>query len=452
MSLRKKFISLFCFLLLLHIVFTAVFAYFIFRKLFETEMTVIDFKTTMLKTQIERYYEQKSDIYKIPDIYSGEFEGRDESDILKESVEKNFPGMEFSIKTIQGTVQYKEDPKLVFDRETRDYSFQIKREIIFEKNLPFNSLELSIKLNFYKIILQSLLSGSLLAAFFILPFLVWYVNKTIKPIISISLASKRIAGGDLGIQVNYSSNDEIGVLSGSFNYMSNELFKTKAVRDDLLATVSHELRSPLGRIRGYTELLLDINLDEKEKKDYYKSILQEVDLLNSMAAEILEVTRLELNSEKLFLEKTDMGFFFDILKEDLTILTKTNEVNIEYIFDFGIICEIDVEKFRRVIVNTIQNSINANATEIIIKTEVIGNKYFINVIDNGVGIKEEYFELVFEKFYRIDKSRDRETGGFGLGLAICRGIIKEHKGEIYFSKVETGSKLTIELNVSDMLV
>ena len=62
--------------------------------------------------------------------------------------------MEFSLKTIQGTVQYKEDPKLVYNKETKDYSFQIKREIKFEKNLPFNSLELSIKLNFYKIILQ----------------------------------------------------------------------------------------------------------------------------------------------------------------------------------------------------------------------------------------------------------------------------------------------------------
>jgi len=451
MTLRKKFIGLFCFLLLLHIFFTTLSSYFIFQKLLDSEMSVIDFKTTMLKSQIERYYEEKSDIYKLPELNQLDFEKKEDSSIIKENIEKNFPGMEFSLKTIQGTVQYKEDPKLVYNKETKDYSFQIKREIKFEKNLPFNSLELSIKLNFYKIILQSLLSGFFLAALLIFPLLVLYVNKMIKPIISISRASKKIASGDLGIQVNHKSEDEIGVLSESFNFMSNELFKMKAIRDDLLATISHELRSPLGRIRGYTELLLDIQLDDLEKKIYYKSILQEVDLLNSMATEIIEVSRLELNSEKLFLEKIDMGFFFDILQDDLNILTKTKNVNIVYKFDYGIICEIDVEKFRRVIVNIIQNAINAKSTLIRLESQIINNIFIITIIDNGVGLNQDYFDLVFEKFYRVDKSRDRETGGFGLGLAICKGIIKEHKGKIYFSPVETGSKIVIELNISDKL-
>lgn len=452
-TLRKKFITLFVFLLMIHILFTGVSSFFIFQKILESEMSVIDFKTAMLKTQIERYYEEKSDVYKLPELSSQIHKSSDDSIVIKENIEKNFPGMEFAVKTIQGTVQYKEDPKLIYNKDTNDYSFKITREIKFEKNLPFNSLELSIKLNFFKIIIQSLISGSLLAALLIIPFLALYVNKMIKPIIGISVASKKIAAGELGIQVSHKSNDEVGVLSNSFNYMSNELFKMKAIRDDLLATVSHELRSPLGRIRGYTELLLDIQLEESEKKSYYKSILNEVDLLNSMATEIIEVSRLELNNEKLFIEKIDMGFFFDILREDLQILTKTKNVEIIYNFEYGIICEIDVEKFRRVIVNAIQNSINAKSTVIQINTEVTNNNYIINIIDNGIGISEEHFELVFEKFYRLDKSRDRETGGFGLGLAICKGIIREHKGKIYFKKPENskGSQLVIELCITDKL-
>lgn len=442
---------LFIFLLVIHVLITAISTFFIFQKLLETQMNVIDFKTTVLKSQIEKYYEQKSDVYKLPEIGKGQYENLDDPGILKKNVEKNFPGMEFSINTIQGVVQYKEDPKLVYNKETKDYSFEITREIRFTKNMPFQSLELSIKLNFYKIILQSLLFASLVATIFIIPILLWYLNKVIKPIIKISKAVKKIAGGDLGIQVDYVSSDEIGVLSESFNYMSKELSKIKTIRDDLLATVSHELRSPLGRIRGYTELLLDIELEKEEKELYYKSILQEVDLLNSMAAEIIEISRLELNKERLFLEKIDMGFFFEILQEDLRIVTKTKNVNINYKFDYGVLCEIDVEKLRRVITNIIQNSINAKSQNITINSTLKGKKLIIIIQDDGVGLPEEYYDLVFEKFYRVDKSRDRETGGFGLGLAICRGIIKEHKGEIYFSKADSGTKLIIELNVCDVL-
>ena len=275
----------------------------------------------------------------------------------------------------------------------------------------------------------------------------------IKPLVDISFASQKIALGELGVQVYHKSKDEIGALVQSFNYMSNELYKIKEIRDDLLATVSHELRSPLARIQGYAELLLDLELDEFEIKNYYKSILSEVDFLNGMAGEIIEVSRLELNKQKLFLEKIDMGFFFDILKEDLEVIEKARNITLNFTYNYGIICEIDVEKFSRVLVNIIHNSINAKATQINVVAEVRDYKYTIHIIDNGNGLKEEHFELVFEKFYRVDKSRDRETGGFGLGLAICRGILHEHGGKIYFikPKSELGAHMLVELKVSDRL-
>lgn len=408
-------------------------------------MSVIDFKTTALKSQIEKYYEQKLDVYELPDISNSK--DFDNPNVLKEKIEKSFPGMEFSVNTVQGVVEYKDDPKLVYNKNTKNYSFEVKREIKFKKNIPFQSLELSIRLNFFKIIFQSLIIGSVIATLLILPVLIFYVNKMIKPIIDISKASTKIAAGDLGVQVVTNSKDEIGNLSESFNYMSKELSKVKTIRDDLLATVSHELRSPLGRIRGYTELMLDIELENEEKNTYYRSILSEVDLLNSMAAEIIEVSRLELKKERLFLEKADMGFFFEILEEDLEITAKMRNVTIRYNYDYNIFCNIDVEKLRRVIVNVIQNAINANSKNILINTITAGKKYIIEIIDDGKGLAEEYFELVFEKFYRVDKARDRESGGFGLGLAICRGIINEHNGKMYFAKVEKGTKLVIELDI-----
>ena len=184
----------------------------------------------------------------------------------------------------------------------------------------------------------------------------------------------------------------------------------KEIRDDLLATVSHELRSPLGRIRGYTELMLDIKLSDLEEKKFYKSILSEIDLLNDMIGEILEVSRLELKKEQLFLEIFDMKYFFEMLKKDLEVLEKAKNITIEYNCNENLVCEIDVAKIKRVIVNIIQNAINAKATSIIVsmKENVDDKICEISIENNGKTLSEDYFQLVFEKFYRVPWNRTRQ--------------------------------------------
>lgn len=439
-------ICLFLFLLGIHVILTAVISFFAFQKLLDSQMSGIDFKTTALKSQIEKYYDGLSEEhYDVYDLLN--YDNGDGTDILKSQVEKTFPGMEFSVSSIEGDLMYKDFPKLIYKNETKSYLFEIKRQISFKSNLPFKSIELSIKVNFLKIIFQSLLISSVISAIFILPFLVLYINSAIKPLFDLAKAASQIAIGKYGIKVKIQPKDEIGQVIKSFNYMSDELVKMKEIRDDLLATVSHELRSPLGRIRGYTELMLDIDLPENEKKVFYKSILSEIDLLNNMVSEILEVSRLELKKEQLFIETFDMSFFFEMLAKELEVLEKSRNIKIDYFCSDNILCEIDVEKIKRVIVNIIQNAINAKATHIIVKMEEKKKDKMceISIENNGKTLSEEYFQLVFEKFYRVDKARDRESGGFGLGLAICKGIVEEHKGHIFFTKVEQGTKLIMQL-------
>lgn len=439
-------ICLFLVLLGIYVILTAVISFFTFQKLLNSQMSGIDFKTTALKSQIEKYYDGVSEEhYDVYDLLN--YDNGDGTDILKNQVEKTFPGMEFSVSSVEGDLMYKDFPKLIYKNETKSYLFEIKRQISFKANLPFKSIELSIRVNFLKIIFQSLLISSILSAIFILPFLVFYINSAIKPLFDLAKAASQIATGKYGVKVKIQSKDEIGQVIKSFNYMSDELAKMKEIRDDLLATVSHELRSPLGRIRGYTELMLDIDLPETEKKAFYKSILSEIDLLNNMVGEILEVSRLELKKEKLFIETFDMRFFFEMLAKELEVLEKSRNIKIEYFCSENILCEIDVEKIKRVIVNIIQNAINAKATHIIVRMEEKKDTKMceISIENNGKTLSEEYFQLVFEKFYRVDKARDRESGGFGLGLAICKGIVEEHHGHIFFTKVEQGTKLVMQL-------
>ena len=439
-------ISLFLTLLCVHVVLTAVISFFTFKKLLDSQMAGIDFKTTALKSQIEKFYdgieEERYDVY---DLLS--YKKDSGTSFLKNHVEKTFPGMEFSINSVEGDIVYKEFPKLIYRNETKSYLFEIKRQISFKSNLPFKSIELSIKLNFFKIIFQSLLISSVISALFILPFLVFYINSAIKPLFALTEATEQIAVGKYGVKVRKQPKDEIGQVIKSFNSMSEELVKMKEIRDDLLATVSHELRSPLGRIRGYTELMLDIKLSDLEEKKFYKSILSEIDLLNDMIGEILEVSRLELKKEQLILEIFDMKYFFEMLKKDLEVLEKAKNITIEYNCNENLVCEIDVAKIKRVIVNIIQNAINAKATSIIVsmKENVDDKICEISIENNGKTLSEDYFQLVFEKFYRVDKARNRESGGFGLGLAICKGLVEEHNGRIFFTKVKEGTKLVMQL-------
>ena len=439
-------ISLFLTLLCVHVILTAVISFFTFKKLLDSQMAGIDFKTTALKSQIEKFYdgieEERYDVY---DLLS--YKKDSGTSFLKNHVEKTFPGMEFSINSVEGDIVYKEFPKLIYRNETKSYLFEIKRQISFKSNLPFKSIELSIKLNFFKIIFQSLLISSVISALFILPFLVFYINSAIKPLFALTEATEQIAVGKYGVKVRKQPKDEIGQVIKSFNNMSEELVKMKEIRDDLLATVSHELRSPLGRIRGYTELMLDIKLSDLEEKKFYKSILSEIDLLNDMIGEILEVSRLELKKEQLFLEIFDMKYFFEMLKKDLEVLEKAKNITIEYNCNENLVCEIDVAKIKRVIVNIIQNAINAKATSIIVsmKENVDDKICEISIENNGKTLSEDYFQLVFEKFYRVDKARNRESGGFGLGLAICKGLVEEHNGRIFFTKVKEGTKLVMQL-------
>ena len=134
-------ISLFLTLLCVHVVLTAVISFFTFKKLLDSQMAGIDFKTTALKSQIEKFYdgieEERYDVY---DLLS--YKKDSGTSFLKNHVEKTFPGMEFSINSVEGDIVYKEFPKLIYRNETKSYLFEIKRQISFKSNLPFKSIEL----------------------------------------------------------------------------------------------------------------------------------------------------------------------------------------------------------------------------------------------------------------------------------------------------------------------
>ncbi len=448
-TITKKIFFVYIFLLVSTVIITSISSYIFFQKLLDNHMSNFNMESNTIRMKLEKLYEKKIKLFELPDLDNvKDPKIKDESTNLLEPLKKDYPDYSFKIETVEGVLEYQEKPRLIYDGGEGKYYFEITRQLKVQENLPFKSLKLSLKLNYFGIIFKSLILGAIVTIFAWFPFIIFFSRTIINPIINLSKGAKEIATGNLGIKVKTKAKDEIGKLASSFNYMSNELFKIKRIRDDLLAVVSHELRSPLGRIKGYTEILTDLKLNDKDKTMYFDSILGEIDFLNYMVGEIIEISRLELNKERLFLEEVDLVELIENVKKDLN-LSKPIKKNVNYVFEYDseLYCEIDVEKIKRVFLNILENSVKANSTEVKFKAKKNNNKIDITIIDDGRGMPDDELELVFEKFYRVDKSRDRETGGFGLGLAICKGIIKEHKGDIYFIKRENGAELHIELPI-----
>ncbi|HOJ63715.1 MAG TPA: HAMP domain-containing sensor histidine kinase [Spirochaetota bacterium] len=447
-SITQKIILFYLLILLLSVILTSISSYLIFQKLMDSQISIIDSNTNVIKSKVENLYKKNVNVFELPDLKSNK-ESQNSSNIILQAIEKSFPGYKFKIPTVEGTIEYVDIPKLVYDKKEMKYYFEITRELKFSENFPFKSLQLSIKLNYYQIILRSLILGTVIATAILIPIIIIFSNTIIQPIIKLTKGAKSIAEGNLGIQVKYNSSDELGELSESFNYMSNELIKIKKIRDDLLATISHEIRSPLARIKGYTELLSDLKLKKNEQKEYFDAILDEVETLNNMTAEIIEISRLELNKERFLKEDIDLNIFFSQFKEYMEVQKKLFNIDYNITCEDNLVCNLDLDKFKRVLQNIIQNSIKAKAKNILITVKKDNNMALIICKDDGIGIPDDQLEIVFEKFYRVDKSRDRNTGGFGLGLAICKAIIKEHKGDIFFVPSKNGAELHIKLPLKE---
>ena len=290
----------------------------------------------------------------------------------------------------------------------------------------------------------------LLIAAIILILLPFPISRGItKPIKQLSEASKKIAKGELGYQTKVRSSGEIGRLADSFNYMSRTLAELNNARRELIADISHELRSPLSRIQTDAEILLDRDL-LKEKRDLHlKAICEEVKHLDHLIGDLFEISKMELKKAELNFEPAKLQ---DIVNSEIAKISSTLKekvISIETNISQTIpIIKIDKRRISQVIGNLLSNALRytPEGGKIIIGSKENGDFVEIFVEDNGIGISKEELPKIFERFYRVDKSRTRETGGTGLGLAIAKQIVEAHGGKIFAeSELNSGTTITFTL-------
>ncbi len=214
-----------------------------------------------------------------------------------------------------------------------------------------------------------------------------------------------------------------------------------AYRKEFLGNVSHELKTPLFTIQGYILTLLDGAMDKPELcKKYLKRASKGVDRLNYIIEDLDLITKLEVGSMTVEYENFDIVLLIKNVFELLEI--KAGKKNIALILDRSyqkpIMVKAERERIRQVLTNLVVNSIKYGhvdgTTEVSIE-DLIGSKIIVRVTDNGEGIKKEFIPRLFERFYRVDKSRSRDEGGSGLGLSIVKHIVEAHDEHIYIDSV-----------------
>ncbi|WP_144547896.1 two-component system histidine kinase PnpS [Bacillus sp. X1(2014)] len=229
-----------------------------------------------------------------------------------------------------------------------------------------------------------------------------------------------------------------------------EIKKLEQMRKDFVANVSHELKTPVTSIKGFTETLMDGAMNNKETLEAFLSIiLKESDRLQTLIQDLLDLSKIEQQGFRLNIQELDL---YELLKEVITVLSgKAQAKNIR----INLLCKQDqvmvqgdLDRLKQVFINLIANAMNYTPPEGNVEIILLehGDKIRVHVKDTGIGISKEEIPRIFERFYRVDRDRSRNSGGTGLGLAIVKHLIEAHHGNISVrSELGEGSEFIIEL-------
>lgn len=274
-----------------------------------------------------------------------------------------------------------------------------------------------------------------------------------QPIREVEHLTKDLAKGNYKGKIEKSSNDEIGGLIDSYNNLAIELAALEKMRNDFIAAVSHELRTPMTTIRGFVDGMLDGVIPPEKQEHYLTVIKEEIIRMNALVNDLLDMARLQSGAVQLDIQHHDIVNIIHGIVAKLEPIITEKDINIVYNINYDkCIIFADKPSIERVLINLIQNAVKFTPSGGIITLSIrkSGHLVYVSVEDNGVGIAAEELPFIFERFYKIDKSRGLDKKGTGLGLAITKSIIDAHEQTIKVtSKLGEGTKFTFTLQGKD---
>ncbi|GMQ65316.1 hypothetical protein AN2V17_45600 [Vallitalea sp. AN17-2] len=270
-----------------------------------------------------------------------------------------------------------------------------------------------------------------------------------KPFKKLLLSINKITDGNVDEKIDIKGNNEIEEIGTAFNHMTEKLQQVDESRRQFVANVSHELKTPLSSVKVLAEsLLMQPDAPKELYKEFFEDISKEIERETTIINDLLTMVTLDKNENELNISETNINLLIESILKRLKPLADIKGVEMVFESYREVIAEVDKTKISLALTNLIENGIKYNKEYGTIKVTL--NSDYKNaqifVIDTGIGIPKESINKVFQRFYRVDKTRSRETGGTGLGLSITHQAILMHQGFIRCSS-ELGSGTTFEVSI-----
>ncbi len=286
------------------------------------------------------------------------------------------------------------------------------------------------------------LVGAVLASFLI-------SRQVVTPTLQMMILSKRIAEGEyeerLSLPGGQQTNqiDELGRLALSFNQMADKLEKTETMRRELIGDVTHELRTPLTAVKGYLEGLTDGVLPADPET--YQQIHSEIDRLQRLVNDLQELSRVEAGAFQLMLTPVSPASLIERIQNTLGRQFEEKNIQLEINMEPNLPkIKVDKDRIIQVLTNLVGNALqytpSGGKVTIFVRREP--SDLLFSVMDSGIGISADQIPLIFNRFYRTDKSRTRTSGGSGIGLTIAKALVKAHGGKIWAESMGEGQGST----------
>ncbi|MBS3788585.1 HAMP domain-containing protein [Candidatus Bipolaricaulota bacterium] len=320
--------------------------------------------------------------------------------------------------------------------ESFNKEFGLKIATIGERDNPFGFLYLKdrkrseIENVFLSSVNNSIIMAAVVSVLAAIALIFYYSRKTLNPIKELTAAAERIKEGHLNQEVKVKTRDEVGTLASAFNSMAQELRKQERLRKNMVSDVAHELRSPLTKSHGYLEAIKEGRMepDQETIEALYrnsKALKKLVDDLNDLTR--AEAGQLDLERKPILLQEVT-----ESTRESIQFMLNEKDLKLKVDLPDDVLVYVDPDRIQQVLRNLLDNAIAYSKQGGTIRTtaKTQEDQVEIRVEDNGEGIPKSDLRHIFDRFYRVDRSRSRETGGSGLGLTIAREIIEAHGGKI----------------------
>jgi signal transduction histidine kinase len=296
---------------------------------------------------------------------------------------------------------------------------------------------------------EVLLAGAL-AAGIALVIARWVARGMTQPLRDMAQAARRMETGDYTQRVHTSSRDEVGQLAQAFNRMSAELDQLERLRRDLVANVSHELKTPISALRAHLENLLDGV--ERPDPETLQVMLAQSERLGRLVDQLLDLSRLESGDVPLHREEVALAPLVSQVLSEIEVAGAGRSVELERAVPDDLpAVYADRERIHQVLFNLLDNAVRFTPPggRVTVSADRHDGSVDVHVADTGPGIPPEHLPRLFERFYRADPARSQKEGGTGIGLAIARSVVEAHGGRIWAdSSPGQGSVFTFELPVA----